>query len=105
MQAATAGRLRALDGFATSTDHPLERYQRGYYHSKFQVAAAPSGESIVRVSVQVTAWYADPAAARSGYQVFTSNGRLEPDLLDQLANQLAGRGVVGDTPAPSTPAV
>jgi len=91
MQAATAGRLPVLDGFATS-DHPLERYQRGYYQSKFQVTAAPSGGSIVRVSVQVTAWYADPVAARSGYQVLTSNGRLETDLLDQLADQLASKG-------------
>jgi len=97
MQAAMAGRLPALDGFATSADHPLERYQRGYYQSKFQVTAAPSGESIVRVSVQVTAWYADPVAARSGYQVLMSNGRLEADLLDQLGDQLAGRGVVGGT--------
>src|SRR5258708_5681735 len=104
MQAATAGRLRALDGFATSADHPLEHYQHGYYQAKFQVTAAPSGESIVRVSVQVTAWYADPVAPRSGYQVLTSNGRLEVDLLDQLADQLACRGVVGDTGSASTSA-
>jgi hypothetical protein len=71
MQAATGGRLPVLDGFATSADHPLDRYQRGYYQPKFQVSAAPSGGSIVRVSVQVTAWYADPVAARSGYQVLT----------------------------------
>ena len=92
MQAATGGRLPVLDGFATSTpDRPLDRYQRGYYQSKFQVSAAPSGGSIVRVSVQVTAWYADPVAARSGYQLLSSNGRLEADLLDQLTDQLAGR--------------
>ncbi len=92
MQAATGGRLPVLDGFATSTpDHPLDRYQRGYYQSKFQVSATPSGGSIVRVSVQVTAWYADPVATRSGYQLLSSNGRLEADLLDQLTDQLAGR--------------
>ena len=91
MQAGTAGRLPVLDGFATSADHPLERYQRGYYQSKFQVSATASGGSVVRVSVQVTAWYADPVAARSGYQVLTSNGRLEADLLDQLADQLGGK--------------
>jgi len=89
MQAATAGRLPVLAGFATSADHTMERYQRGYYQSKFQVSAAPSGGSIVRVSVQVTAWYADPTAAHSGYQVLTSNGRLEADMLDELAEQLA----------------
>ncbi len=92
LQPAVAGRLPVLDGFATSTsDHPLDRFQRGYYQSKFQVTASPSGGSIVRVSVQVTAWYADPVAARSGYRLLTSNGRLEGDLLDQLADQLAGR--------------
>jgi hypothetical protein len=92
IQTATAGRLPVLDGFATSADHPLDRYRRGYYQSKIQVTAAPSGGSIVSVSVLVTAWYTDPVAARSGYQVLTSNGRLEADLLDQLADQLATRG-------------
>ena len=92
MQVATAGRLPVLDGFASPADHPLDRYQRGYYQSKFQVTAEPSGGSTVRVTVQVTAWYADPVAARSGYQLLTSNGRLEADLLDQLADQLAGTG-------------
>ena len=104
MQAARAGRLPVVDGFATAADHPLERYQRGYYQSKFQVAAAPSGGTIVRVSVQVTAWYADPVAARSGYQVLTSNGRLEADLLDQLADQLAGAGQQFGTSPPASPA-
>src|SRR5580700_4262637 len=92
MQTATAGRLPVLDGFATSADHPLDHYLRGYYQARFQVTAAPSGGSIVRVSVEVTAWYADPVAARSGYQVLTSNGRLEADLLDQLTDQLSGKG-------------
>lgn len=92
IQAATGGRLPVLDGFATSADHPLDRYRRGYYQSKIQVTAAPSGGSIVSVSVLVTAWYMDPVAARSGYQVLTSNGRLEADLLDQLADQLAAGG-------------
>jgi len=43
IQAAAAGRLPVLDGFATSADHPLDRYRRGYYQSKIQVTAAPSG--------------------------------------------------------------
>jgi hypothetical protein len=91
MQTATAGRLPVLDGFATSADHPLERFQRGYYQSKIQVSSIASGGCVVRVSVQVTAWYADPVAAHSGYQLLTSNGRLEADLLDQLADQLASK--------------
>jgi hypothetical protein len=87
MQATTAGRLPVVDGFATA-DHPLDRYRRGYYQSKFQVTATPGGGALVRVSVQVTAWYADPAGGHSGYEVLNSNGRLEADLLDQLAEQL-----------------
>ncbi|MFZ0417106.1 MAG: hypothetical protein WAM04_03315 [Candidatus Sulfotelmatobacter sp.] len=94
----TSGRLPVLDGFATSSDRPLERFQRGYYQSKFQVSATPSGGSVVRVSVQVTAWYADPVASKSGYQLLTSNGRLETDVLDQLADQLAAA-----SPAPARP--
>jgi hypothetical protein len=108
MQAATAGRLPVLDGFATSADHPLDRYQRGYYQSKFQVSAGPSGGSIVRVSVQVTAWYVDPIAARSGYQVLMSNGRLETDLLDQLADHLGAKAQqvgASSAPAPRIPEV
>jgi hypothetical protein len=93
----TGGRLPVLDGFATSAEHPLERYQRGYYQSKFQVSAAPapSGGSVVRVTVEVTAWYADPVPSKSGYQLLTSNGRLEADVMDQLAEQLAGNAGVG----------
>jgi hypothetical protein len=84
-----SGRLPVLEGFATAGDHPLERYRRGYYQSKVQVTAAPDGGSVVRVSVEVTAWYTDPVAAKSGYQLLPSNGRLEIDLLDQLGDQLA----------------
>jgi hypothetical protein len=99
MQAATAGRLPVLDGFAAAAEHPLDHYQRGFYQSKFQVSAAPSGGSVVRVSVQITAWYVDPVANRSGYQVLTSNGRLEGDLLDQLADQLSGKSSLKSSPA------
>jgi hypothetical protein len=104
MQAATAGRLPVLAGFAnaTSPDHPLDRYRRGYYQSKFQVSAAPAGGTVVRVSVQVTAWYADPVAATSGYQLLTSNGRLEADLLDQLSDQLAAIAPHASPSAPVT---
>jgi hypothetical protein len=100
----TAGRLPVLDGFAISSaaGHPLDRYRRGYYESKFQVSASPSGGSVVRVVVQVTAWYADPVASKSGYQLLISNGRIEGDVLDQLADQLAAmspRGAQSTAPA------
>ena len=89
LQANLAGRLPVLDGFAKPGEHPLDRYQRAYYQSTVQVSSTPSGGSLVRVSTKVTAWYADPVASRSGYQLLTSNGRLEADVLDQLAEQLA----------------
>ena len=90
LQGTLSGRLPSLEGFAKPGEHPLDRYQRGYYQTTVQVSANPSGGSVVRVSTKVTAWYVDPAGAHSGYQLLTSNGRLEADVLDQLSDQLAG---------------
>lgn len=89
MQSNMAGRLPVLDGFANAGEHPLERYQRGYYQAAIEVSAGPSGGSVVRVTAKVTAWYADPSGGQSGYQLLTSNGRIEADLLDRLSEQLA----------------
>jgi hypothetical protein len=89
LQVSMAGRLPTLDGFAKPGQHSLDRYQRGYYQASVQVSPAAGGGSLVRVSMKVTAWYNDPVAAHSEYQLLTSNGRLEADLLDQLADQLA----------------
>jgi hypothetical protein len=100
LQAALAGRLPTLEGFAAS-DRPLDRYERGYYQASVQVTPAPSGGSVVRISVKVTAWYSDPVSAHSGYQLLNSNGRLEADLLDQLGDQLAKVAVSGDEIATS----
>jgi hypothetical protein len=83
-----AGHLPALEGFAQTGEHALDRYNRGYYQATVEVTATPSGGSLVRVSMKVTAWYNDPVASHSGYQLLASNGRLEVDLLDQLADQL-----------------
>jgi len=91
LQPAMSGRLPALEGFALPSKHPLDRYQRAYYQSAVQVDSTAPGESVVRVNTKVTAWYADSTPAHSGYQLLTSNGRLEADLLDQLADLLAGR--------------
>ena len=77
MQLSMAGRLPVLDGFALAGDHPLDRYQRAYFQSTVQVSAAASGGSVVHVSTKVTAWYSDAIPSRSGYQLLTSNGRLE----------------------------
>ena len=90
LQPSLGGRLPVLEGFAVAGDHPLNHYQRAYYQSGVQVSSTASGGSLVRVDTKVTAWYADSVSSRSGYQLLTSNGRLESDLLDQLGDVLAG---------------
>ena len=104
IQASLAGHLPVLDGFAKPGEHPLDRYQRGYYQATIQIRATPSGGSIVRVSTKVTAWYADPTSSRAGYQLLTSNGRIESDLLDQLADQLARSSTESVDPTPAVAA-
>ena len=89
LQPSMSGRLPVLEGFALPGDHPLNRYQRAYYQSAVQVSSTASGGSVVRVNTKVTAWYTDSNPSRAGYQLLTSNGRLESDLLDQLADLLA----------------
>jgi hypothetical protein len=104
MQFVLSGHLPVLEGFADPADRLLDHYSRGYYQAVVQVTAKPDGSSVVRVVAKVTAWYTDPAAARSGYQLLVSNGRIESDLLDQLADQLAASpgGNDGETLAAKT---
>ncbi|HEY3974097.1 MAG TPA: hypothetical protein VGM18_13905 [Candidatus Sulfotelmatobacter sp.] len=104
IQANLSGRLPSLEGFASAGEHGLDQYQRGFYQATVQVSSTSGGGSLVLVSVKVTAWYIDPVASHSGYQLLTSNGRLEADLLDQLADQLAKVPVEtpGNAAMPST---
>lgn len=88
LQSEAAGHLPTLDGFASAGDSPLDRFQRGYYQCIAEVGSLPSGESRVRVSAKITAWYVDPAGSKSGYQMLPSNGRLESDFLDRLQETL-----------------
>src|SRR5262249_11700631 len=89
MQGSLYGHLPVLDGFAVASDRPLDSYRRGYYQATVRVSPTASGGSIVRVSAKVTAWYTDPVSSHTGYQLLTSNGRLETDVLDELSEQLA----------------
>jgi len=98
MQATMSGRLPVLDGFANPGEHPLDRYERGYFQATVEVTPTANG-SLVRVSAKVTAWYQDPAGSHSGYQLLESNGRLEGDIIDQLQEQLAN---TSPSPPPST---
>ncbi len=105
LQPSASGRLPTLDGFTRPGDRPLDRFQRGYYQCAVQVTASPSGGTTVRVSAKITAWYADPVAAKSGYQELPSNGRLETDFLDRLEDAL-GNSVTSpaaDAPVSSPP--
>lgn len=104
LQASMAGHLPVLDGFAISGDRPFDRYHRAYYQSTASVTSTASGGSIVRINTKVTAWYSDSVPSRSGYQLLTSNGRLESDLLDQLAERLAAAGDAVPGVNPSRPA-
>jgi hypothetical protein len=103
---ASAGRLPVLDGFTVPSDRPLSRFRGGYYQCVTQVISTPSGASLVRVSATITAWYADPVAGKSGYQVLPSNGRLENDFLDRLQEGLGheASSAVANAPASSVPA-
>jgi hypothetical protein len=89
MQATMSGRLPVLDGFAKPATHPLEQYQRAFYQAAAEVSSSPSGGSLVRINTKITAWYADPVPSHAGYQLLASNGRIESDILDQLATQLS----------------
>lgn len=103
LQPSLSGRLPVLDGFAQAGDYPLDRYQRPYFQTTVEVSATASGGSVVRVRAKVTAWYADPTPSRSGYQVLSSNGRLEGDLLDQLSTELRTRAAGAAAGRPPTP--
>jgi len=108
MQANMAGHLPVLEGFAKPGERPLDRYQRGYYQATAEVVPNPPGDSLVRIKAKVTAWYSDPSSSHAGYQLLTSNGRLESDLLDQLAEQLAAsseKGVTGAVAVKPSPEV
>ncbi|MGD0468178.1 MAG: hypothetical protein ABSA54_07380 [Terriglobales bacterium] len=102
LQPSMRGRLPVLEGFALPGNHPLNRYQRAYYQSAVQVSSTASGGSLVRVTTKLTAWYADSTPSRSEYQLLTSNGRLESDLLDQLTDLLASSSGATDSGGNST---
>ena len=105
MQASMSGRLPVLDGFANAGERPLDRYQRAFFQATAEVTPIPAGGSIVRIHAKVTAWYADPVAPKSGYQLLVSNGRIESDILDQLAAQIAANSTnVSPNPVASRPA-
>lgn len=103
LESTMSGRLPVVEGFALAEEHSLSGYRRAYYQSTVQVEPLASGGTLVRVNTKVTAWYTDTSPSKSGYKVLTSNGRLESDLLDQLADQLGETGTALN-PSGSLPA-
>lgn len=101
LQAFTSGRLPTLEGFAAD-ERSLDRFQRGYFQCTVNVTPQASGGSLVRVSAKITAWYAAPTEAQSGYRVLASNGRLESDLLERLEDAL-GHGSGAETSSRALP--
>ncbi len=103
LHSSTSGRLPTLDGFV-DTSEPLDHYERGFYQCAIVATAAPGGGTSVRVGVKITAWYADPSGAHSGYRVLPSNGRIESDFLNGLGDALgskAGASAPGSSIGPT----
>ena len=102
------GKLPTLEGFADPAGRSLDNFKRGYYEYDVQIKPAASGETTIKVSAKVTAWYTSPTASESGYRVLKSSGRLESDLLDALSDRLnpnAAAATKSDNvvPAPQLP--
>ena len=112
LQKFSEGRLPILEGFVGTRPPtplssaplgedkanalPFDRYEMGYYQCSIEVAPATGGGTRVRVNAKITAWYADPA--QPGYRVLPSNGLLETDFLDRLAQTLARTRPTASTP-------
>jgi hypothetical protein len=101
--ATTKGRLPTLEGFVHQPDQPIERYSKGYFECTFQLLPPVDGSTTVRVVAKVSAWYTDPDPAQSGYRILSSNGRLESDALDRLAEVLPASASDGDHAHPTAP--
>src|SRR5580704_2623527 len=103
LRESSSGRLPILEGFVEPGDQPLDRYERGYYECTFHVTPTPAGGTVVQASAKITAWYKDPSPARSGYRVLVSNGHVDNDLLDQIAEALGPNSTVNTGDASARP--
>ena len=107
VQAASAtskGRLPTLEGFVEQNEQPIDRYEKGYFECFYQVSPAAGEGTVIRATAKITAWYSDPVAARSGYRVMISNGRLETDALDRIAESLTPNAAPSQATLPASPA-
>jgi hypothetical protein len=97
------GRLPTLEGFVVEQASPsLDRYDKGFYESTFDVAPAIGGGTVVTVTTKITAFLNDPTTGVSGYRVLVSNGRLENDALDRIEETLNPGASAAAKPATDT---
>jgi hypothetical protein len=97
LQAYSGQKLPILDGFVAPGKNPLDQYERGFYQYSIELLPGDNGATLVRLIAKITAWHVDRDVSKSGYEVLSSNGRLELDLLDRLQERLTGKPV--DPPA------
>jgi hypothetical protein len=90
-QAYAGQKLPIVDGFVAMGQQPLDRYERAFYQFSVELIPETPQSTVVKLTAKITAWYADPDPAKSGYQALPSNGRLELDLLDRLSEKLGGK--------------
>jgi hypothetical protein len=90
-QAYAGQKLPIVDGFVAMGQQPLDRYERAFYQFSVELVPQTPQSTVVKITAKITAWYADPDPAKSGYQALPSNGRLELDLLDRLSEKLGGK--------------
>jgi hypothetical protein len=93
LQVAAGEKLPILDGFVGETEHPLDRYERGFCKFSVELVAGENQTTVVTLRAKITAWYGDRDVAKSGYELLPSNGRLELDFLDRLEEKLTGKSV------------
>jgi len=103
LQAYSGAHLPTLEGFVSAEEPSLETYQRGFYQYSIQIKPVSATESLVQVSVKITAWHEDREASKSGYRVLPSNGRLESDLLERLDAALSAHAADANVPAQQLP--
>ena len=102
MQSTLSGRLPTLDGFARPGEHPLDRYQRGFYQATFQVTSTASGGSLVRVIAGDVGGVIGPGSTQT--PIALVHASIAPGAIldlpwderfNALAYVLAGSGTVG----------
>jgi hypothetical protein len=88
LHALAGGKLPTLEGFADLQQEAPDNYQRGFYQYAIDLIAVSPTQTEVRVNAKITAWHKASTPSQSGYAILTSNGRLESDLLENLADAL-----------------